>query len=166
MSRTKIAGEDVTVRPIRITDAAMEAEFIGRLSMETKHFRFLGGVKELAPAEVARLCTVDGTKSMAFVATIRNENREMEIGVGRYAPGSKSDAREFAVTVADDWQRKGLGKLLMMQLIQSARGNGVSRLYSIALWDNDAMRALAKGLGMSARRDPTNPQQMIYSLNL
>jgi GNAT superfamily N-acetyltransferase len=165
-SQLTIAGEVVTIRPIRLTDAAMEAAFIRRLSPQTKRYRFLGGVNELSASEVTRLCDVDGRHSMAFVATIREDGRETEIGVSRYAPNSSSDVREIAVTVADDWQRKGLGTTLMKQLIQSARSNGVKHLYSIDLADNAGMRALAEDLGMSASRDPSNPQQTIYSLAL
>ncbi|MFI4889441.1 MAG: GNAT family N-acetyltransferase [Steroidobacterales bacterium] len=162
-----LAGEAVTIRPMRITDIDIETEFIRRLSPESKHYRFMGGVKELSRDEVSRLCTVDGRLSMAFVATTRsNKDRETEIGVSRCAPDTEPDAREFAVTVADEWQRRGLGTLLMNQLIRSARGNGVKRLYSVALWDNDGMRALAKRLGMSASQDPANPQQTVYSLGL
>ena len=108
-----IAGEVVSIRPIRIADAQMEADFIRRLSAETKHYRFLGGVKELSPIELSRLCQVDGRHSMAFVATVRRDGVETEIGVSRYAPNSRSDAREIAVTVADEWQHKGLGTMLM-----------------------------------------------------
>jgi GNAT superfamily N-acetyltransferase len=161
-----IAGEVVTIRPIRITDADMEAAFIRRLSPQTKRYRFLGGVKELSTSEVSRLCDVDGRHSMAFVATIRDDGREKEIGVSRYAPNSTADVREIAVTVSDDWQRRGLGTMLMKQLIQSARDNGVKHLYSIDLPDNAGMRALADDLGMSASRDPNDPQQTIYSLEL
>jgi GNAT superfamily N-acetyltransferase len=161
-----IDGELVTIRPIRIADAEMEADFIRRLSPQTKHYRFFGGVKELSPTQVAHLCDVDGRHSMAFVATVRRGGREMEIGVSRYAPNSQSDVREIAVTVADEWQHKGLGTKLMKQLIQSAQGNGVKQLYSIDLSDNTAMRALAKDLNMSAHRDPSDPHQTIYSLQL
>lgn len=161
-----IDGEMVTIRPIRITDTEMETDFIRRLSPQTKHYRFLGGVRELSPAQVSQLCDVDGRHSMAFVATIRRDGREMEIGVGRYAPNSRSDVREIAVTVADEWQDKGLGLKLMQQLIQSARCNGVKQLYSVDLSDNTAMRALANELNMSAHRDPDDPHQMIYSLHL
>lgn len=41
-----VAGELVTIRPIRMTDAAMEAEFVRKLSPQTKHYRFFGGVRE------------------------------------------------------------------------------------------------------------------------
>ncbi len=156
----------MTIRPIRIADAEMEADFIRRLCPQTKHYRFLGGVRELSPTEVSRLCDVDGRHSMAFVATIRRDGRETEIGVSRYAPNSRSDVREIAVTVADEWQHKGLGTMLMKQLIQSAQCNGVKQLYSIDLSDNAAMRSLAKDLGMSANGDPNDPHQTIYSLQL
>jgi RimJ/RimL family protein N-acetyltransferase len=165
-SHPTIDGERVTIRPIRITDTAMEADFIRRLSPQTKHYRFLGGVKELSAAQVSQLCDVDGRHSMAFVATIHRDGRETEIGVSRYAPNSHSDVREIAVTIADEWQHKGLGTKLMEQLIQSARSNGVKRLYSIELSDNAAMRALAADLKMNVERDPNDPHQTIYSLRL
>ena len=83
----------VTIRPIRSTDAAMEAEFVRNLSAATKHYRFFCAFSELSPAEVSRFCNVDGPHTMAFVATVRDEGREVEIGVCRYASGRKSDVR-------------------------------------------------------------------------
>jgi GNAT superfamily N-acetyltransferase len=161
-----VDGEVVTVRPMGLADAEMEASFIRRLSPQTKHYRFFGGVNELPPAEVLRLCNVDGRTTMAFVATVRRDGRETEIGVSRYAPSSHADVREIAVTVADEWQHKGLGTMLMKQLTDYARSNGVKQLYSIDLSDNESMRALAKDLHMSAHGDPDDPHQTIYSLTL
>jgi N-acetylglutamate synthase-like GNAT family acetyltransferase len=165
-STVAIAGEAVTIRPIRLTDIAMEAEFIRRLSPETKHFRFLAGVRELPAEELNRFCDVDMKHSMAFVATVRQNGREVEVGVSRYAPNSHSDVREVAVTVADKWQHKGLSASLMNQLIQTARMQGIKQLYSVNLDNDTAMSALAKELGMSSIRDPGDPHQMIHSLTL
>jgi GNAT superfamily N-acetyltransferase len=149
-----------------MTDLEMESDFIHRLSPETKRFRFLGGIRELPPEELTRLCDVDGKHSMAFVATIHRDGRDVEIGVSRYAPDSKADVREIAVTVADEWQRKGLGTLLMKQLIEAARSYGIKQLFSIDLADNVAMSALAKELGMHSVQDPNDPHQMIHTLTL
>lgn len=165
-SHPTLAGETITIRPIRMADMEMEAEFIRRLSPQTKRFRFLGGVRELPATEIARLCDVDGKHSMAFVATIRRGSQEIEIGVARYSPNSRSDVREIALTIADEWQHSGLGLMLMKTLIESARANGVKQLYSIELADNSAMRSLAKDLGMSASCDQGDPRQTIYSLQL
>jgi GNAT superfamily N-acetyltransferase len=159
-----VAGELVTIRPIRVTDAAMEADFVRKLSPQTKHYRFFGGVRELSPAQVKLFCEVDGRHSMAFVATVQKNGCETEIGVGRYAPNSKADIREMAVTIADEWQHKGLGKLLVKQLIASASDYGVKQLYSVELTDNAAMRDLAHELGMSTACDPDDAHQVIYSL--
>ena len=161
-----VAGQSVTMRPIYSSDGVMEGEFVRNLSVETKHFRFLGGVKELSPDELKRLCDVDGRHTMAFVATIHEGGREKEIGVSRYAESSNEDVREMAVTVADEWQHKGLGRLLATRLIEYAKSHGVKQLYSVDLADNSAMRKLASELGMSVRRDPDDPNQVIFSLVL
>jgi N-acetylglutamate synthase-like GNAT family acetyltransferase len=165
-STVAIAGETVTIRPIRLTDIAMESEFIRRLSAETKHFRFLAGVRELPAEELAHFCDVDLKHSMAFVATVRQNGREIEIGVSRYAPNSHRDVREIAVTIADEWQHKGLGASLMNALIQTARTQGIKQMYSVNLSNDTAMSALAKELGMSSIRDPSDPHQTIHSLTL
>jgi GNAT superfamily N-acetyltransferase len=161
-----IAGELVTIRPILATDVAMEADFVRELSPMTKHYRFFGGIGELSPAQLKIFCEVDGRHSMAFVATVQKDGSETEIGVGRYAPNSKADVREMAVTIADAWQHKGLGKLLVQQLIASARDYGVRQLYSLELTDNSAMRELADELGMCASCDPDDVHQVIYSLEV
>ncbi len=142
----------------------METEFVRTLSPETKHFRFFGGVNELSPSQIKRFCTVDGCHSMAFVATVRRNGQDVEIGVSRYAPDARDDIREMAITIADDWQNKGLDTLLMQPLIDAAKENGVKQLYSIDLGDNAAMHALAERLGMRGSRDPNDPHQVIYSL--
>lgn len=164
--KTKIGGDQVTIRPMSVANVALETEFIRGLSPRARHYRFLAGIRELSPAEVRELCNVDEKHSMAFVATIQREGREQAVGVSRYAPNAKADVREIAVTVADEWRERGLDRLLMQQLIETARRNGVRRLYSIDLNDNAAMRSLAGHLRMSAQRDPGDPHQTIYSLSL
>jgi GNAT superfamily N-acetyltransferase len=164
--QTLIAGERVTIRPIRSSDVGLETDFIRNLSIESKHYRFFGGVRELPAAEIVRFCTVDGHYTMAYVATVQRDGHEVEIGVCRYAPDTKTDVREMAVTIADEWQHKGLGQVLMQHLIATAKEHGVQELYSQDLADNPQMRDLAHEMGMSVRRDPADACQVIYSLPL
>ena len=161
-----VADESVTIRPIESADSVMEGEFIRNLSAQTKHYRFLGGVRELAPAELKRLCNVDGRRSMAFVATVNKNGHEIEVGVSRYAEYPADGAGELAITIADAWQHKGLDRLLLKQLITYARTHGIKQLYSVELADNTAMRELASEFGMCVRRDPDDTCQVIYSLTL
>lgn len=164
--QTEISGTTVTVRPIKASDAPMEAAFVHGLSSQSKHYRFMGGITDLSPQMLARLCDVDGQASMGFIATIDQAGEEIQIGVSRYAPNHEPDTRDIAITVADNWQRKGLGTLLATHLIDYAKRHGVNKLRSIDLADNARMKELAKALGMSMRRDPTDPHQVIYSLTL
>jgi acetyltransferase len=156
----------VTLREIRSTDSAMVAGFIRNLSAATKHYRFFCALKELSPADLRRFCNVDGPHTMAFVATVREDAREVEIGVCRYAPGSKSDVREMAVTIADEWHHTELAKLLMDRLLISAKQYGIRQLHAVELADNQEMRNFAKAVGMTAQRDPSDANQVIYSLGI
>ncbi len=72
----------------------------------------------------------------------------------------------MALTVADDWQHRGLGTRLARALIRHAREHGVKKLFSIDLSDNTNMRKLAADLGMKATPDPDDARQVIYSLSL
>jgi GNAT superfamily N-acetyltransferase len=163
---TIVDGQAVTIRPIRSSDTVMETAFIRKLSVEAKHYRFFGAVKELSATEIQRLCDTDGPHDMAFVATVQEADCEVEIGVCRYTPDAKADVREMAVTISDSWQHKGLGKLLIKHLVSAARQFGVRQLYSLELGDNTLMRDLAKEVGMSASRDPRDAHQVVYSLAL
>jgi acetyltransferase len=71
-----------------------------------------------------------------------------------------------AVTVSDDWQRRGLATLLMQRLIAVARERGVRALFSTDSSDNESMRALAKVLGFDRRVDPEDRTQVTYTLTL
>ena len=156
----------VTIRPIRSSDSAMELDFVRNLSSATKHYRFFCGLSELSPQEANRFCNVDGAHTMAFVATVREGGHDVEIGVCRYALGSRADVRETAITIADAWQHTELAKLLMQHLVASAKQYGIRRLYTVELADNQLMRSFAREFGMATERDPGDPSQVIYSLGL
>ena len=162
----EIAGHTVTIRPMSHADADREQDFVRRLSPESKRYRFLGAVRDLTPDEVRQFCDVDGHRSMAFIATVEEDGRQRMIGVSRYAPNAESSAREIAITVADDWQHRGLGTRLARALIRHAREHGIRKLYSMDLADNAQMRMLARDLGMKASPDPEDAHQVMYSLSL
>jgi len=161
-----IDGKQITIRPVNLDDAEMEQEFIEGLSPLSKHYRFLGGVSELTPEELVALCDTDYEDKMAFMAVIQDKSKLKQIGVARYAINQYGDSYECSVAVADDWQNKGLGRMLMNHLIDYARNQGVGRLYSIDFADNHKMKSLAKDLGMHVEIDPNDSRQVIYSLYL
>ena len=164
--KCELDGHSITIRPISIQDMTLESDFIEHLSAETKHYRFFGAINNVPEKVLKAFCDVDGKSSMAFIATEQLNGEEIEIGVCRYVVTGNPDIHEMAVTIADEWQYKGLGKLLMNQLIGYAKSHGVKSIYSVELADNALMHMLSKDLGMQAKIDPNDIHQVIYSLTL
>lgn len=159
-------GGRVLIRPIRRSDVAHNAAFIEQLSPPSKHFLFLGGISRLSDAQLQRLCDPDGAHDMAYVALAGAGADERQVGVSRYAGADPVRGAEISVAVADDWQHKGLGKLLLAHLIDHARAHDVKRLYSMDAANNDRMRKLARHVGFSEQPDPDDIRQVIFSLEL
>ena len=160
-------GRRVTIRPIRRDDVVRNAAFIDELSPPSKHFLFLGGISKLSDAELERLCNPDHAHDMAFVALAgdpKTPGGERQVGVCRYAGTDTEAGAEISVAVADDWQHRGLGNLLLRRLIEHARSHGVRRLYSMDAAANEPMRRLARDVGFREQRDPDDVRQVIYSL--
>jgi GNAT superfamily N-acetyltransferase len=162
----ELDGKQIIIRQINIEDISLEHDFIDHLSPETKHYRFFGAINNVSDKMLISLCDVDGKNSMAFIATALVNDQETEIGVCRYVLTEKPDVYELALTIADKWQHRGLGRLLMNHLISYAICHGVKWIYSVELADNAFMRTLSKELGMIAKTDPDDPHQVIYSLEL
>ena len=123
---TQPDGLKVVIRPIKPEDAELEVEFVRKLSPETEYYRFMNTMRELPPAMVTRLTQIDYDREMAFVAVIEEDGKEYEVGVCRYAVNPDGESCEFAIVVADDWQKKGLARRLM--------GAYSSRPHVIAAW--------------------------------
>lgn len=150
-------GSDVTIRPIRPEDARIEDDFVRKLSPESKYFRFMRALHELTPEMLVRFTQIDYDLEMALIATVEEMDREIEVGVARYAINPDGDSCEFAIVIADDWHHKGLGIRLMKPLMDAARNRGLKVIEGEALSGNSQMLALADSLGFSIRNTPDDP---------
>jgi acetyltransferase len=163
-------GVPYRLRAIRTDDAARERAFIVGLSDETLYNRLMYALREPTPQFIRSLVEVDQRERMAIVATLGGEPvaaDERIIGVARYAtdrPGAKQ--AEFAVTIADAWQGRGIGRTLLIALIDHARGAGLARLYGTILATNVAMIELAHSLGMHTSPTAGNAQVVEAQLRL
>ena len=147
-------GTPVTIRPIREDDAGMEQEFVRHLSADSRYFRFMGTLLELPPNKLRFFTEIDYERHMAFVATVTQVGKELEIGVARYVATEKSGTCEFAVTVDDAWQGTGVAGLLMIALENAARQHGFRTMEGLVLPANRKMLKFARQLGFTLRREP------------
>ena len=95
---------------------------------------------------------------VALVVTIRARDGETIIAEGRYiaddAPRPCRTA-EVAFITEEDYQGRGIARLLLRHLVQIARKNGVSRLEADVLAGNQPMLTVFRrsGLPMQQRSD-------------
>lgn len=157
-------GIHVLIRPVRKEDAAAERAFIEALSPEARRNRFLGQVPHPNGELIKLLTDLDYDHDIAFAAVLVVEGKESFIGISRYSTSEDGSECEFAVTVLDSWQNKGLGTALMKHLIDVAKSRGILRMWSMDLTTNVEMRELAHHLGFERSRDPDNASQVIHSL--
>jgi acetyltransferase len=164
--RLEQAGKILWIRPIRTEDLQLELDFVHDLSPDTAYLRFFSPMHELTPQMAERFTHVDYQRSMAFIALEEPDAPAAMVGVARYMAPLQSKSCEFAVTIADRWQHRGLGSVLMKRLIAYARQQGFETMEGSVLQSNPAMRSLASKLGFAAHSDPQDMATLTMRLVL
>ena len=107
-------------------------------------------MKELPEDLLREFTSVDHSAHVAFVAEDRGAAVDRPgtlVAEARYIRHADSDSAEFALVVADDWHRAGLGTSLVRALLRNARFAGLSRLCGDVLAENRATRGFLNSLG-------------------
>jgi acetyltransferase len=159
-------GAAATLRPIRASDMELERAFVRNLSPQSKFKHFMGELKELSPEQLHAFTHPDRERESVYVVIRSTAAGEEEIAVARYVlePGGRSC--EFAITVADAWQGKGVAGRLMRALIRDARMRGLERMDGFVLGTNARMLAFVRRLGFCVELDRDDPAVRIARLDL
>ena len=142
-------GNQLLVRPIRPEDARIESEFVSGLSEQSRYLRFMHYLPELTPQMLARFTQIDYATEMALIV-LMPEPQQM-IAVARYVSNPDGESAEFAVTVADAWQKRGIGSMLLKKLLACAKAQGLQRLEGTVLAINQGMLRLVGALDFTVR---------------
>jgi len=138
-------GSLVLIRPVQEGDAPLLADGFGRLSAESRWMRFLMAKQELSPSELRYFTSVDHHDHEALGALDHGDGRG--VAIARYIRHpAEPDAAEIALTVIDDWQRRGLGTELLGRLADRACQEGIRRFTALVAADNAAMSGLLDSL--------------------
>ena len=130
-SRNRLSdGRMLYLRAIQPKDRhSLREELFLKLSPESLRNRFMALKQELSPVELKYFTDVDFLHHVALVAEIDCDSHRRLVGVGRFVRADReSNHAEIALTVIDAFQGKGIGGLLLQQLIGCARELGVKRL--------------------------------------
>jgi GNAT superfamily N-acetyltransferase len=136
-------GEVVHLRPIHPGDAAALVSFHARLSSDSVYRRYFSFHPELSDSEVAWLTTVDYDERLALVVEVDGDL----VAVARYDRLPGTETAEVAFLVADDFQHRGLGMLLLQHLVTAARRRGITTFVAETQASNRDMMGVFEGSG-------------------
>lgn len=145
-------GLRVTMRRVRLDDGPALIELLSRLSAQAIRLRYLIA-RSFSPgtarAEAERMLRGRAGRTVTLVATIIEAGVTQIIAVGELVPSASEPATAaIALVVRDDYQRQGLGRNLLDQLVRQARASDVSHLRADLLAENRAVCQLLDGLGL------------------
>ena len=158
-------GTDIAFRPLLPGDGPLLAAGFERLSTRSRYRRFLAPVPKLTDSMLAFLTSVDGFDHRAWGAVVDEPGGPVGAGVVRWVRTRTDPAvADMAVTVIDDYQGRGLGRLLQDIAVLDAFSHGVERFEGLVLAENVASRRmLARG---GAKLVPDGGGVMAFTLAL
>jgi len=143
----------VSIRTATTRDLEPLIAHFGLLSQSSRHNRFMGAADNLS--KIASECLVSGEPDrFLLVAELRKPDGHVIIGEASYAFDRREGRGEFAISVADRWQRRGLGVTLLAALQLRAVALGHCDLFGESLKTNVQMLVLAKKAGFAFSRSP------------
>jgi RimJ/RimL family protein N-acetyltransferase len=107
--------------------------------------------------------TLGETRAAAVVAVVDHPQGEELAGGGRVVPSGRRDCCEFALTVVDAWQGRGLGTILLREVVVLARALGYRRIEGSVLSINSKMLKVAERLKFTPHVEPGDPAVTIVS---
>jgi GNAT superfamily N-acetyltransferase len=149
-------GTRVTLRSIRPDDADELKRCFALLSPRSRYLRFLSSMTRLSDDMIRYLTEVDGEAHVAIVAVTDSHDLKSErgLGVARFVRlPDEPRVAEAAVTVLDEAQGKGIGRLLLRALVTLARGRDVECFRGEVLAENVQMRRLLDEVGAKVHED-------------
>jgi acetyltransferase len=157
-SYSPIYGQAISIRPMRPEDLDIETEFVQSWSAETRYNRLFSAGSFTSPERLKTITRIDYARDMALIATVMLEDREVQIGVARYVLREDAKTCEFALSVADAWQHRGIGRALMLNLIDAAAAAGIETMVGDILTTNTPMLHFMRALGFAVEPSPDGPE--------
>jgi acetyltransferase len=149
-------GTPLVIRPIRPEDEPLIVKFHETLSEQTVYRRYFGHLHlsdRVKHERLTRICFNDYDRELALVAEHEDPStRERQIvGVARLSKSRTANDAEFAVLVADEYQRRGIGTELLRRLVEIGREEKLHSIKGEILRENRGMVRASRNVGFEIR---------------
>ncbi|MFC1618945.1 GNAT family N-acetyltransferase [Candidatus Neomarinimicrobiota bacterium] len=146
-------GTPVLIRLLKPEDKEELRTGFEQLSMDSRRRRFLSSKGKLSNSHLKYLTEIDQFDHFALGAFDVGQETIKGIGVARYIRiENEPEVAEYAITILDTYQGRGLGTTLLGLLSKAARKNGICRFRGYVLEENNSMLSMLKRLGAHVQR--------------
>ncbi len=135
----EIKGEQVTVRPAKPVDERRIQEHFYNLDKDDVIARFFHDKTSFVKEEVEGVSQIDYVKDLTVVAIVGEFGFGRVVGIGEYLIDPATNIVEIAFSISKDYQKMGLGKILLQKLATAARENDISGLVAYTSPHNQGM---------------------------
>ena len=148
-------GVRILLRPAGYADGPAILDGFARCSADTRYFRFLSGGYQLTDERLHALTDADHRDHAVWLALDLDAPGTPVAALTRFARSTtEPHLAEVAFIVADAYQARGLGRLLLDALRVSAAVDGITTFVANVLAENAPMKALLLHRGAHVvRRD-------------
>ena len=137
-------GTEVELRPVGPDDKPLLEQGMAMLSPASRRLRFMSPIENLSRSQLAYLTEIDHESHLAWGVTAGGQ----PVAVGRLVRLAASpDVAEIAITVVDEWQRRGIGQILVRVLAEISRSVDIKRFAFEALPENEGIVRLLGRFG-------------------
>ena len=142
-------GKEIIVRPVRLSDDEALQDLFYSLSSESARHRFMAHKTAYPRAEMQRLVDTDYVETLALVAS--DPETGALIAMARYDMVPATRFGDIAFAVRDEWQRRGIGTVLMRRMLEAARANGLRGFSADVLASNRGMLMVFQQSGLTVQ---------------
>jgi RimJ/RimL family protein N-acetyltransferase len=137
-------GTEVELRPVGPDDKPLLEQGMAMLSPASRRLRFMSPIENLSRSQLAYLTEIDHESHLAWGVVVAGQ----PVAVARLVRLSGSPkVAEIAITVVDEWQARGIGRLLVRVLAEIGRSVGIERFVFEALPENEGIVRLLGSFG-------------------
>lgn len=160
-------GTPLLLRSLRPEDRDDVAAAFRGLSPDALYFRFWSRFREVNPRLIEQLCSPDQKNHIGW-AILHQTRDDVPCVAGASLWRLKDDpqAAEVSFTVADEFQGRSLGTLLLAVLWEHALSLSIRRMVGYVLRENLAMRAWWSALGATETTEVETQRHRVVTLLL
>jgi acyl-CoA hydrolase/ribosomal protein S18 acetylase RimI-like enzyme len=135
----EIDGEVVTIRPAKPVDERRIQEHFYSLDKDDIVLRFFHEKTSFLQKEVSGVSQIDYKNDLTVIALVGELGFGKVIGIGEYLMEPEKNLAEIAFSISREYQRKGLGKILLHKLYEGASENQIPGFLAYTASDNTGM---------------------------